>query len=84
MPSIQIPIDLQQRLSAYRSGVELHDQDGQLVGYFVPSPEFDQDLWERVRNTFTDEEIAKASQQTGEGWTLQEILADLEAKWPST
>lgn len=55
------------------------DAEGRMLGYFVPIGEMDEETREWARNVFTDEEIEEARREEG-GFTLQEILEELEAE----
>lgn len=83
MSSVQIQREFKERLSSCRERVELRDENGHLVGFFIPSLRDDAEMWEEARNAFTDEDIARARKETGKGVPLQDILQRLEAQWPS-
>ena len=83
MTHLQIQQELANRLISSRDAVELRTEEGVLVGYFVPAQEGDQGLWEKARSAFSDEEVERARREPG-GSTLQEILQELEDRWPST
>jgi len=82
MTAVEIQRDLKDRLSAGGQPVQLRDEEGHLVGFFVPADSGDVELWERARSAFTEEEIQQARQETG-GQPLSEILDELEQRWPS-
>ena len=69
-PSIRASLD---NLS---SRLELCDESGEILGYFVPASERDPLLYAWARTEFTDEEIDLALQEPG-GLTIEEVLADL-------
>jgi hypothetical protein len=74
----QLTLDplLSSRFGSMDSEVELRDERGQLLGYFVP-PHLHRELvlaWSRAN--VTDEELDAARREPG-GRSLQEILVDL-------
>jgi hypothetical protein len=68
-----------ERLRQVEGRVEIRDEAGQLIGYFVPSD--DRGLeglpYQDVEVPFTDEELDRFEQELG-GYTLDEILTNLE------
>ena len=83
MTTVQIERALKEQLTSGKKQVELRDDEGQLVGFFVPASLSDVDLWELARRAFPEDEIKKARKEQG-GQPLPEIRDELEQRWPST
>jgi hypothetical protein len=83
MTHVQIERDLSERLISGRQTVQLRDEEGRLIGFFVPAGEWDPELKRWAEEAFTDDEIRAAQQETG-GSTWKEIRDELEKRWPST
>jgi len=64
------------KLQDLDSRLELCDQDGNTLGYFVPASERERLLYAWARGEFTDEEIQRARAEPG-GFSIAQILADL-------
>ena len=64
------------KLDNLDSRLEICDQSGRTLGYFVPSAEQGKLLYDWARQEFTDEEIDAARNESG-GYRLDEILAEL-------
>jgi len=83
MTQMQIAQELSERLTSGRQQVELHDEQGRLIGFFVPAGEFTPELRAWAETAFSEEELLAAEQESG-GSTWEEIRRELEEKWPST
>lgn len=79
MTQLILERSFQSRLEQSDSEVELRDEEGQLVGYFVP-PGLHRELilaWSRVH--VSDEELERARREPSER-SLAEIFQDLEQR----
>lgn len=65
------------RLSEVSRRVELCDDRGHILGYFVPT--LDRSLYEGVEPQISEEELRRREAQGG-GRPLKDILADLERR----
>ena len=63
-------------MNDFRTRLELCDEAGETVGFFVPVSEHQKLLYAWARNAFKDEEIELARQEPG-GFAISEILEDL-------
>ena len=79
MTTVQIDAVLQAQLHELSEPMEFCDEQGRRLGYFIPVEEVDAETWEWARNAFSDEDIERARREPG-GYTLQEILDELEAE----
>jgi hypothetical protein len=68
-----------QKLPGFGQPLELCDERGAVLGYFVPPNDRDRAWFEWAKKQFTREEIERAGQQTG-GRPLSEILGRLAAQ----
>ena len=75
---IKITVDdsLRKHLSDFAARIELCDESGRTVGFFVPASEEQQLLYAWARDQFTDDEIDAARCEPG-GFTIEQILAEL-------
>ena len=64
------------KLDNLTSALELCDEAGVTLGYFVPAADRDRDVYDWARAAFSDEDIEHARQQPG-GLTTEELLARL-------
>ncbi len=64
------------KLQDAHSRLELCDEAGNTLGYFVPASERQRLLYAWARGEFTDEEIERARAEPG-GFSIAQILADL-------
>jgi len=78
MNKVMVDPLVRSRLQNLQSRLELCDESGETLGYFVPTSERDRLLYAWARDQFTDEEIESARNEPG-GVTITEILADLTA-----
>jgi len=67
---------LRSRLRNLDARLELCDEAGIVLGYFVPASERQRLLYEWARGQFSDDELARARAQSGR-FSLAEILAEL-------
>jgi hypothetical protein len=69
------------KLRQINERVEIRDEAGQLVGYFIPLDDrsLEASLYQDVEVPFTDEDLDRFEQEPG-GYTLDEILKDLEKR----
>jgi hypothetical protein len=65
------------RLRQIHKRVEIRDETGELIGYFMPR--VDHALYESVEVPVSEGELRRRAQKGG-GRTLAEILADLERR----
>jgi hypothetical protein len=77
MQKVTLDASLRSKLNNLDREVELCDESGATVGYFLPATWHQQLLYAWAKAQFTDEELELARQQKG-GRTLAEILADLQ------
>ena len=79
MSQVMMSAEQRSHLQATNGEAELLDEDGQLLGYFVP-PQLHRELiltWSRAH--VSDEELDRARREPG-GRSLHEILADLKQR----
>jgi hypothetical protein len=67
------------RLDNLNSAMELCDESGATLGYFVPASDRQRALYQWVQESVTDEELQVAFDEPGE-YTIEEVLADLKDK----
>jgi hypothetical protein len=77
MNKVVVDTLVRSRLDNLDSALELCDESGVTLGYFVPSSDRQRKLYEWARTAVTDEELRRARQEGGE-FTLQQVLADLK------
>lgn len=75
---IKILVDdaLRAKLSDFVTRIELCDESGNTVGFFVPACEEQRLLYAWARDEFTDEEVETARREPG-GFSIAEVLAEL-------
>jgi hypothetical protein len=73
MTRVTIDADTVAKLKSVREMVELRDENGRVVGHFLPGPPRDERG--RIIVPFSDEELDEMAQQKG-GRPLKDILAD--------
>lgn len=76
MKRIIVDRSLRSKLDNLDSRLELCDESGEILGYFVPASEQQRLLYAWARAEFTDEEIERARKEPG-GLTIGELLAEL-------
>jgi hypothetical protein len=67
------------KLDNLSSALELCDEAGVTLGYFLPAAGREREVYDWARGAFSDEEIEAARQQSG-GVTTEELLARLTAR----
>jgi hypothetical protein len=72
MNRIVIESAIRSRLDELEAQMEFCDESGRTLGYFVPVPEQDRQLYDWARRQFTDEEIQRARAESG-GLTIDEV-----------
>jgi hypothetical protein len=78
MTKLIVHPSLRSQLNGLASELELCDETGRTLGYFVPAAEHERQLYDWANAQFTDEELERARQEPG-GRTTAEILARLES-----
>jgi hypothetical protein len=76
MLKITVDDSLRSLLANFTTRIELCDESGRTVGFFVPAAEEQQRQYAWARHQFTDAEIDAARRESG-GFTIEQILADL-------
>ncbi len=76
MNRIVVDPTLRSRLWNLDARLELCDEAGMVLGYFVPASERRRLLYDWARGQFSEDELARARAQSG-GFSLAEILAEL-------
>ncbi len=79
MNKIVVEPSLRSKLHNLDSRLELCDQSGKTLGYFVPASEHERLLYAWAQAEFTDEEIERARAEAG-GSSIAEVLADLDTR----
>jgi hypothetical protein len=73
MEHVNLPKDVSSTLRRANGRLELRDETGTFIGYFMPG---DATASTGMRIPFTDEDIQRAMQQTGPTRTLDEIYRE--------
>jgi hypothetical protein len=76
MNRIVVDQTLRSRLRNLDARLELCDEAGTVLGYYVPASERQRLLYEWARVQFSDDELARARAEPG-GFSIAEILAGL-------
>ncbi|HZW29470.1 MAG TPA: hypothetical protein VFF52_02120 [Isosphaeraceae bacterium] len=81
MSSVVLDSKALEQLQQFEGRVEIRNQAGELVGYFMPPDDrsLESLLYRDVEVPFTDEELDRFESEPG-GRTLDEILKDLEKR----
>lgn len=76
---IKITVDdaLRARLADFEERIELCDEAGKTVGFFVPAAEAQRLWYDWAREQFTEDEIDAARNEAG-GFSIDQVLADLQ------
>jgi hypothetical protein len=82
MSKITLDSDLKAKLNGGGAPVELCDEAGHTVGYFVSAEWYREMLVAWAKDQVSEEELERARKQTG-GRTWKEIRADLEKRCPT-
>jgi hypothetical protein len=72
MTQIHVDLALRQKLGGMNEPIELCDDEGRVLGHYLPEAEYKKILYGSAKIPFTDEEIARRRAQTG-GCSLREI-----------
>jgi len=67
------------RLDNLNSAMELCDESGVTLGYFVPASDRERALYKWVQESVTDEELQRACEGPG-AHSTEEVLSDLKDK----
>jgi hypothetical protein len=70
---------LRARLEDYTEHVQLCDEKGNVLGYFLPAEVYDRALYRNVEPPISDEELRRRVGEPGRR-SLAEILADLQER----
>jgi hypothetical protein len=76
MTQIQIDATLQQQLNGVTDHIAFCDSNGQVLGHFLPEPEYMRMLYASVKPSISEEEIERRRAEKG-GFTLQQIWKEL-------
>ncbi|MBU4273475.1 MAG: hypothetical protein KKA28_16570 [Planctomycetes bacterium] len=79
MKTISVDTSVRLQLGNLDSALELCDESGATLGYFVPAAQRQRELYEQARTMFSDADIERARGQTG-GSTTEEVLARLRGE----
>jgi hypothetical protein len=77
MAKMVVNAEISERLRNTLGQVELYDETGMLIGYFIS--ETDRSFYATVEVPIADEELCRRAEKGG-GRTLAEIMADLEQR----
>ena len=77
MAKMVVNAEISERLRNALGQVELYDETGMLIGYFIS--ETDKSFYASVEVPIADEELRRRAEKGG-GRTLAEIMADLERR----
>jgi hypothetical protein len=80
MNQLLVDDELRSKLDDLSHGIELRDESGRVVGYFVPASSSEEADDARVSSMFSDEEIAAARNEPG-GLTIEEVLSVQNGAW---
>jgi hypothetical protein len=79
MTKLIVDESLRARLEDFTESVQLCDERGHVLGYFLPAEIYDRTLYDGVEPPISDEEFRRRVSEPG-GRSLAEILADLQAR----
>jgi hypothetical protein len=79
MNRVVVDTAVRSRLDNLNSAMELCDESGVTLGYFVPASSRQRVLYQQIQESVTDEELQRAFEEPGE-YTIDEVLADLNGK----
>ena len=60
--------------------LEICDETGQVMARLTPDPAYREKMYAIARASIREEDVEEARRQPG-GWTLAEIMADLESRY---
>ena len=78
MNRITLDETLRSKLGDVEQGSEICDEAGRRVGYYVPSPELDAEMYRQAVEAISDEELERRRRQPGPRRTTKEVLERLE------
>jgi hypothetical protein len=79
MTKLVVPETLRARLEDCTESVQLCDERGHVLGYFLPAEIYDRTLYDGVEPPISDEELRRRVGEPG-GRRLADILADLQVR----
>jgi hypothetical protein len=79
MNRIVVDTTVLSKLNNLSSALELCDEAGVTLGYFMPASEQQRKLYDWAQEAFSDVEVEAARRQAG-GITTEELLVDLNAR----
>jgi hypothetical protein len=79
MNRVVVDTNVLSKLDNLSSALELCNEAGVTLGYFLPAADRQRELFDWARGAFSDDEIETARQQSG-GVTTGELLARLNAR----
>ena len=77
MTKITLDEPLREKLNGLNEQIEVCDEDGNVVGRFLPQKVYERLVYDYLNSQVTDEELEIARNEPG-GATLDEVLARLE------
>jgi hypothetical protein len=77
MTRITLDEPLKSKLNGLNEQVEICDDDGNVVGCFLPRKVYERMIYDRANAMISDEELERRRQEPG-GRTLKEFFDDLE------
>ena len=77
MNKVMLDETLRSKLNGLDTRLELCDESGRTLGYFLPAAEVDRSLYAWAHEQFTDEELELARRQPG-GRTTAQVLDHLK------
>lgn len=66
-------------LGQAKARTEIRGPDGQLLGYFEPRPETEDELYERAKKLFDLEELKRIKETDQEGFTFDQVMEHLRS-----
>jgi hypothetical protein len=79
MNKVVVDTLVRSRLDNLNSAMELCDESGVTLGYFVPASDRERALYKWVQESVADKELQSAFEEPGE-YTIEEVLAELKDK----
>jgi hypothetical protein len=76
MTKVVLDDSFKAKLNGLQDQLELRDELGHILGYFIPATSHDPSLYARVHSPISDEELERRSNETG-GRTLAQIWTRL-------
>jgi hypothetical protein len=81
MRKITLDAETRSKLAPGAEEIELCDERGITLGYYVPADEFREMMYAWAQKLFDEAEVERARRETG-GYTTAEALAELESRFP--